>query len=184
MFKRFYVFLVSLVIAISFGLMVPANAITSPGGSHNSEILAEKLLEYAVLDSAGNIDYFDVDGARADDVSEVVLLSAISYNQGVSNRLGGGAFPALAGHDPQIGFPVHGNWCGPGVSGPGAPIDLLDTRCRTHDLCYAEKGYFNKTCDRQLVALITVDLQMNKYSGWVKAKAIAIRQVFAPNAIL
>lgn len=92
MFKRFYVFLVSLVIAISFGLMVPANAITSPGGSHNSEILAEKLLEYAVLDSAGNIDYFDVDGARADDVSEVVLLSAISYNQGVSNRLGGGSF--------------------------------------------------------------------------------------------
>lgn len=67
------------------------------------------------------------------------------------------------------------------MSGPDDPIDLLDTRCRTHDLCYAANGYFNKACDRHLVALITVDLQLNKYSGWVKAKAIAIRQVFVPN---
>ncbi|MGV3016047.1 hypothetical protein [Rothia sp. 88186D007BW] len=74
MFNRVCGFLVSLVIAISFGLMAPANAVTSPGDSYDSEMLAEKLLEYAVLDSFGNIEYFDVDRARVDGVNEVVLL--------------------------------------------------------------------------------------------------------------
>ncbi|WP_096186041.1 phospholipase [Evansella halocellulosilytica] len=32
-------------------------------------------------------------------------------------------------------FPGY-NWCGPGCSGPGAPINHVDAACREHDLCY------------------------------------------------
>lgn len=32
-------------------------------------------------------------------------------------------------------FPGY-NWCGPGCSGPGAPINEVDAACRQHDLCY------------------------------------------------
>ncbi len=32
-------------------------------------------------------------------------------------------------------FPGY-NWCGPGCSGPGAPINQVDACCRAHDECY------------------------------------------------
>lgn len=31
-------------------------------------------------------------------------------------------------------FPGY-NWCGPGCSGPGAPINDVDACCKKHDLC-------------------------------------------------
>ncbi len=48
---------------------------------------------------------------------------------------------------PKIGIPVYGNWCGPGHSGPGAPIDDLDACCMTHDRCYDREGYLDCGCD-------------------------------------
>jgi hypothetical protein len=36
-------------------------------------------------------------------------------------------------------FPGY-NWCGPGCSGPGAPINAVDAACREHDLCYQRTG--------------------------------------------
>ncbi|WP_404450545.1 phospholipase [Virgibacillus necropolis] len=32
-------------------------------------------------------------------------------------------------------FPGY-NWCGPGCSGPGAPINKVDAACKAHDECY------------------------------------------------
>ena len=49
---------------------------------------------------------------------------------------------------------LYGRWCGPGCSGPGAPIDALDTCCQTHDQCYSRRGYFNCGCDRALLDCI------------------------------
>ncbi|QDP39815.1 Parvovirus coat protein VP1-like protein [Radiobacillus deserti] len=37
-------------------------------------------------------------------------------------------------------------YCGPNCSGPGAPINQLDSICRQHDLCY--RRYGQKHCDR------------------------------------
>lgn len=58
--------------------------------------------------------------------------------------------------DPYGLAKLYGNWCGPHWSGgnqnpPLPPIDSLDRSCMKHDICYAEKGYYNKECDRQLV---------------------------------
>lgn len=51
---------------------------------------------------------------------------------------------------PQQSIPLYGNWCGPGQSGPGAPIDDLDTCCMVHDNCYGREGYFDCGCDAAL----------------------------------
>ncbi|TKC19155.1 phospholipase [Robertmurraya kyonggiensis] len=32
-------------------------------------------------------------------------------------------------------FPGY-NWCGPGCSGPAAPINAVDAACQRHDMCY------------------------------------------------
>ena len=49
------------------------------------------------------------------------------------------------------GIPIYGNWCGPGHGG-GEPIDAVDEVCRRHDQCYDERGYFDCSCDRDLIA--------------------------------
>lgn len=38
---------------------------------------------------------------------------------------------------PDITLKVHGRYCGPGHSGPGAPVDALDAACKAHDEAYA-----------------------------------------------
>ena len=45
---------------------------------------------------------------------------------------------------PQISFrfcifPGY-NWCGPGCSGPGAPVNKVDAACKQHDMCYRKHG--------------------------------------------
>jgi Phospholipase A2 len=50
------------------------------------------------------------------------------------------------------GLDVYGKWCGPGNSGPGAPIDRVDQVCCRHDKCYSNRGYFDCSCDRDLIA--------------------------------
>jgi len=61
-----------------------------------------------------------------------------------------GADELIAGEE-GIGLPVYGNWCGPGHGG-GVPVDDVDRACMIHDNCYGDHGYFNCTCDRELVA--------------------------------
>ncbi|WP_456276294.1 Parvovirus coat protein VP1-like protein [Bacillus sp. AK128] len=42
-------------------------------------------------------------------------------------------------------FPGY-RYCGPGCSGPGAPVNRLDAICREHDLCYQRTGS-RRICD-------------------------------------
>jgi hypothetical protein len=51
----------------------------------------------------------------------------------------------------QARLKVYGNWCGPGHSGPGAPVDPVDQVCCKHDKCYSSEGYLDCKCDRDLV---------------------------------
>ncbi|WP_019913611.1 hypothetical protein [Paenibacillus sp. HW567] len=55
---------------------------------------------------------------------------------------------------PQDKCSIHGNWCGPGCSGPSGPVDRLDECCMIHDQCYGVYGYFTCGCDRNLLACI------------------------------
>jgi hypothetical protein len=50
------------------------------------------------------------------------------------------------------GIPVYGNWCGPGHGGEsGPPIDPVDQVCCRHDKCYDQRGYFDCSCNQDLV---------------------------------
>jgi hypothetical protein len=45
---------------------------------------------------------------------------------------------------------VHGRYCGLSNKA-GPPVDALDAACRAHDRCWAKRGQFACSCDRQLV---------------------------------
>lgn len=55
---------------------------------------------------------------------------------------------------PQDNCFIHGNWCGPGCSGPSEPVDATDRCCMIHDKCYDANGYFNCQCDWDVLACL------------------------------
>jgi hypothetical protein len=57
--------------------------------------------------------------------------------------------PWLRPYDPCI----YGNYCGPGCSGPGDPIDSVDSCCKEHDDCYTDAKTLKQycECDQQLL---------------------------------
>jgi hypothetical protein len=57
-------------------------------------------------------------------------------------------------------FPGY-NWCGPGCSGPGAPINETDAACKAHDECYRKYGP-SCECDQQF--LFRLRLNSNPYT--------------------
>ncbi|MEH7333924.1 phospholipase [Neobacillus drentensis] len=46
-------------------------------------------------------------------------------------------------------FPGY-RWCGPGCSGPGAPINEVDACCQKHDQCL-NKGISSCQCDKEFM---------------------------------
>ncbi|MBB6453280.1 hypothetical protein HNQ94_001728 [Salirhabdus euzebyi] len=46
-------------------------------------------------------------------------------------------------------FPGY-RYCGPGCSGPGAPINAVDAACQAHDVCYQKYGP-TCFCDQQFL---------------------------------
>ncbi|WP_244988898.1 phospholipase [Robertmurraya siralis] len=46
-------------------------------------------------------------------------------------------------------FPRY-NWCGPGCSGPGAPINAVDAACQQHDFCY-QRTRDRCRCDHEFI---------------------------------
>ncbi|OZM56978.1 phospholipase [Lottiidibacillus patelloidae] len=53
-------------------------------------------------------------------------------------------------------FPGY-KWCGPGCSGPGAPINRVDAACKMHDECYqyyGDKCYCDQVFIQQLRPLV------------------------------
>lgn len=53
------------------------------------------------------------------------------------------------------------NWCGPGCSGPGAPINEIDAACKAHDECY-RRGNNRCECDREFLSKLQP--KINSYS--------------------
>ncbi|WLD91684.1 phospholipase [Alkalihalobacillus sp. AL-G] len=57
-------------------------------------------------------------------------------------------------------FPGY-KWCGPGCSGPGAPINAVDAACKAHDECYERYGPCCE-CDQEFLERLR--REMNPYS--------------------
>jgi hypothetical protein len=76
------------------------------------------------------------------------------------------------------GLPIYGNWCGPGHGG-GFPIDDLDRACMKHDYCYGREGYFDCTCDVQLIQNIKQALASGQVKPWGRSMGPAIAAWFS-----
>ena len=53
--------------------------------------------------------------------------------------------PRRVRRSPGLCLPGY-RWCGPGCSGPGAPLNPVDSCCKRHDDCYRRSGP-SKECD-------------------------------------
>lgn len=124
---------------------------------------------------------FNMEKAKADGASQSVLETGEFINEWM-----------IAESDPysKLDFSIlnYGNWCGPGHSGPAAPIDALDRACMAHDKCYSNNGInpsqpwtyiSNKTCgcDWALITELTRGLLFGTYQGPSRdyaAKALAL----------
>lgn len=61
----------------------------------------------------------------------LIIALAVSFTAGACN------FNELEeSFDKAKDRAMYGNWCGPGLSGPGDPVDSLDSACKQHDNCY------------------------------------------------
>lgn len=112
---------------------------------------------------------FDRDRAVADGASDDLIQAGTLYNKMASTYASEQVTGDIA--TQKLSLPVWGNWCGPGYGG-GSAVDLLDSACRAHDKCYARKGYFNCSCDRNLIAAINRDYKRMHTTEKIAATAV------------
>jgi hypothetical protein len=60
-------------------------------------------------------------------------------------------------------FPGY-RWCGPGCSGPGAPINDVDACCMRHDRCL-DSGIHPCECDQELIECLRYKKNQNTVKG-------------------
>lgn len=126
----------------------------------------KEMMQYVSIHEDGLKIRFDEERAKAEGASEDAMrsgeiLNALSASmQDNQSRLGEGK--------------IWGNWCGKGHSGPGAPVDLLDTACMHHDQCYAARGYGTCSCDDDLIAEINRNYpRMHTTEKWAANAVVA-----------
>jgi hypothetical protein len=93
-----------------------------------------------------------------------------------------GAFLVLAAAEAlrlAQGIPIYGNWCGPGHSGPGTPVDAVDEVCCRHDQCYCERGSLDCSCDRELIANMPGAIADSSTSAGGRVAGLAATAFFA-----
>ncbi|WP_343069255.1 Parvovirus coat protein VP1-like protein [Lysinibacillus agricola] len=61
----------------------------------------------------------------------------------------------------KFGFCYPGyKYCGPGCSGPGRPINAVDSCCKLHDECYARYGR-SRYCDEMFQKCLRPQMNAN-----------------------
>lgn len=132
------------------------------------------------LVKGGDQYHFDVGSARAAGESALVIQAGQDFNamaRAVASATPGVGLDGAQLATTKLSIPVWGNWCGPGHSGPGAPIDTLDTLCMRHDKGHAARGYFDCACDAQLKA--EIDRFAHRMGSRERAMAAAVKLAFS-----
>jgi hypothetical protein len=60
-------------------------------------------------------------------------------------------------------FPGY-KYCGPGCSGPGAPLNAVDAACKAHDECYSRFGPSCR-CDEEFLRRLRPHIHENTAEG-------------------
>lgn len=103
--------------------------------------------------------YFDLDlaiqnGENQDMIEFGTIFNAINDNNSEETSVyisDPNQFVTLGLRDDIRKLGSYGNWCGPGNKGKQAVIDVLDLACARHDVCYAQRGWGNRACNRIFV---------------------------------
>ena len=141
----------------------PANvlrpALEPSGVTENSDLDSSVEVTRKFVVEKNGVKTFDESAAKKAGASKFLLEVGQNFNE-MSDH---------ANSTDELMY--HGNWCGPGRSGPGAPIDTMDAICKKHDECYGARGYFACSCDIAMVQ----DIRNNrgKFKG-VKENAMAV----------
>ncbi|KWZ72648.1 hypothetical protein HMPREF3198_02008 [Winkia neuii] len=153
---------------LSVLLLAPSTANASFGSSistYSFEDGEAPVLRY--VKTIGGVTHFDKQKAAAEGASpELLKVGEIIEEYSLAANPNG----------DRLSLPIYGNWCGPGYSGPGKPIDKLDTACMHHDKCYGKKGYLNCKCDQQLID--EINRNFSKMKKKEKAFAVAVKAYF------
>ncbi|MCA1064142.1 phospholipase [Rossellomorea sp. AcN35-11] len=64
---------------------------------------------------------------------------------------------------PKLCIPGY-RWCGPGCSGPGAPVNSVDAACKAHDVCYERYGP-SCECDRMFMKKLRNEINHHTRKG-------------------
>ncbi|WP_083935090.1 phospholipase [Bacillus sp. 1NLA3E] len=73
----------------------------------------------------------------------------------------------MSSHERNQGlclFPGY-RWCGPGCSGPGAPINDVDACCKSHDKCLRKERSRRCQCDREFVNCLRPKVNFHSEKG-------------------
>lgn len=157
-----------------------SNSASRDAGQKDLDALTKGIKRYLVDEGDGLV--FDANAAESAGENQRVLEAGRNFNiVAEQNREARAAdeqgSPASPGMETRgVSIPVWGNWCGPGHSGPGDPVDTLDTLCMRHDKCYAARGYFDCYCDAQLKA--EIDRFASRMGSKERAMAAAVKMAF------
>lgn len=139
------------------------------------EEIQEVLQKYIDIDESGD-PKFNFEKASEDGQSDYVISLGEDFNDLSDSYI---EYDDTELVTPYASMPVWGNWCGPGHGG-GVPKGVLDSLCMTHDLCYAQLGYFNCTCDKGLLVGISTSYVLMKSDEKRAANLIAAYFAIAP----
>lgn len=138
--------------------------------------------EAALCRASGHYRQVPSAPAAAAGLLSLAQLDAPFRSPSSPSGLSGGAVqpvPEAGGPNPLAGgLETYGNWCGPGKSGPGQPIDAVDRVCCQHDKCYSDRGYLACSCERDLISRMPAAIANSNTSAKGKAVGAAAIALF------
>lgn len=134
---------------------------TKIGDSYNVLAIIEKNID--------NVDYMEIYNIKD---NELNLFDKTQYNK-ESNKLLKYKVPKRMKRGVPS-FKAYGNWCGPGYSGPGDPVDGIDRCCMKHDKCYeaVSREKDKEACDVHLIGCVEDEYDNTSRYGKVLIRAI------------
>ncbi|MBC6316165.1 hypothetical protein [Listeria grandensis] len=151
----------------------PADETIDPETQAEYEQVEKELEPYLIYGEDGNVmvNSQKLANSGVSEITSEVADVLNTFSQSQQADADGGA--------QARGWKVYGNWCGP-KHGGGKPIDYLDSICKSHDLCYADRGYFACSCDKMLIKRIDQYAKKMKWKERLAAYAVKTYFKYAP----
>lgn len=171
-------------------IIIPGNSVMAEENllSDFPEEFRQRTEEYIVSNNESH--YFDLNSAIENGESQDIIEFGEIFNA-INENNPEGSSGIVSDPDQFVTFGLkndvrklsrYGNWCGPGNKGKQSVIDVLDLSCARHDVCYAQKGWGNRACNRAFVNdidKIRRSKQWRKLSRAGQLYALAARGVFS-----